>query len=195
MEGKVVYFLRHGDTGMIGRYIGSTDIGLSDVGVQQVINSGLLLKGAGIEKTLCSPLLRCRQSYDLLGLGCDCIVNDLLREVNFGLWENKSFSEIVATDKELVNSWVEAPENFCFPGGESLAHFRKRLEQFTAILDDISEKKLLIVAHGGVIRHLLCLLLKLDFNKYLVFDVQPGRFSKVNVYPEGGVLTGFNIGG
>lgn len=195
MEEKVVYLLRHGDTGMIGRYIGSTDISLSQVGIKQVINSAAILQEAGIERAFCSPLLRCRQSYDLLGLECDYSVDDHLREVDFGSWEKKSFAEIVERDKNIVDSWVAAPENFCFPGGESLVHFRKRLQQFTATLDEFSEKRLLIVAHGGVIRHLLCLFLKLGVDKYLVFDVQPGRFSSVNVYPEGGVLSGFNIGG
>ena len=195
MEGKVVYLLRHGDTGMTGRYIGATDISLSRLGVEQVVNSGVLLQEAGIERAFCSPLLRCRQSYDLLELGCDYSVEDHLREVNFGLWEKKSFAEIVEKDKRLVDAWVASPENFSFPGGESLVHFRKRLELFITMLDEVSESRLLIVAHGGVIRHLLCLLLKLGFDKYLVFDVQPGRFCSVHVYPEGGVLTGFNRGG
>lgn len=195
MQKKVVYLLRHGDTGMTGRYIGSTDISLSKRGVRQVVKSGVLLHEAAIERAFCSPLLRCRQSFDLLDLGCDYSVEGSLSEVNFGLWEKKSFAEIVEKDKSLVDAWVAAPENFSFPGGESLVHFRQRLLQFTAMLDEISQRRLLIVTHGGVIRHLLCLFLKLGFDKYLVFDVQPGRFSTVDVHPEGGVLTGFNIGG
>lgn len=195
MESKEIFFLRHGDTGMTGRYIGSTNIGLSDVGVGQVEKSGLLLQKETIQRTLCSPLLRCRQSYELLDLECQCDVVEELREVDFGLWEGKSFTEIVKQDKKLVDSWVEAPEKFSFPGGESLLDFRRRLEDFVGKLENITEKRLLIVAHGGVIRHILCLLLGLSFDNYILFNVQPGRFSTVTLYPEGGVLNGFNLGG
>jgi alpha-ribazole phosphatase/probable phosphoglycerate mutase len=59
----------------------------------------------------------------------------------------------------------------------------------------MSEEKILIIAHGGIIRHLLCLLLGLDAEKYLLFEVKPGRVSSVQLYDEGGVLTGFNITG
>lgn len=195
MEGKVVYFMRHGDTGMSGRYIGSTDIGLSKIGIEQVRITGKKLQEVGIQRALCSPLIRCRHSFDLLGLDCACNFNEELREVDFGLWEGKSFDEIVAGDKSLVDSWVDAPASFCFPGGESLESFRQRLTQFSFKLESISENKVLIMAHGGVIRHLLCLVLRMDLDNYLLFDVQPGKYSTVRAYPEGGVLTGFNLGG
>jgi broad specificity phosphatase PhoE len=54
---------------------------------------------------------------------------------------------------------------------------------------------MLLVTHGGVIRHLLCLMLGLPMVKYLVFDVQPGCFCSLQVYSDGSVLTGFNLKG
>lgn len=195
MVAKELYFLRHGDTGLQGRYIGSTDAPLSESGIEQVLKTARLLQGKGVEKVVCSPMLRCRQTLEQLCLPCTCQFNELLREVDFGRWEGKNFSEIVEIDKELVDSWVIEPDNFSFPGGESLVAFRNRIATFKALLENMIEDSILVIAHGGIIRHLLCLLLGLKSEKYLVFDVQPGCFCSIRLFSEGGVLTGFNIKG
>lgn len=195
MKEKLLYLLRHGDTGMTGRYIGSSDPGLSERGVRQVKKTRLQLRNAGIDKVFCSPLLRCRQTAELLSLPCSCRFSDSVKEIDFGRWEEKSFEEIIRIDKEIVDSWVSDPDHFCFPGGDSIDHFRQRVEQFKKQLDDGLEKTVLVVSHGGVIRHLLCLILGLNAHNYLIFDVQPGRFCTVKLFGEEGILTGFNLGG
>ena len=195
MVAKELYFLRHGDTGLQGRYIGSTDVPLSESGIEQVRKTARLLQGKRVEKIVCSPMLRCRQTLEQLYLPCTCQFNELLREVDFGRWEGKNFSEIVKIDKELVDSWVIEPDVFSFPGGESLAAFKNRIATFKILLKNMAEDNILVIAHGGVIRHLLCLLLGLDSDNYLVFDVKPGCFCSIRLFTEGGVLTGFNIKG
>lgn len=195
LEAKKVYFLRHGDTGLPGRYIGATDAPLTDRGREQVGKTGALLRAKGITKIVCSPMLRCRQTLEQLGLSCSCQFNGLLREIDFGRWEGKNFQEIVRLDKKLVDSWVAAPGAFSFPGGESLTAFRKRVSTFKTLLEKMVEENILVISHGGFIRYLLCLLLGLDFDNYLLFDVKPGCFCSIRLYAEGGVLTGFNIKG
>lgn len=192
---KELYLLRHGDTGLKGRYIGSTDAPLSNSGMEQARKTGELLQEKGVTKIVCSPMLRCRQTLEQLSLPCTHQINELLREIDFGRWEGKKFSEIVQIDKELVNSWVTEPETFSFPGGESLVAFNNRVVEFRDQLETIVEDTILVVAHGGIIRHLLCLLLGLEADKYLLFDVKPGCFSSISLFAEGGVLTGFNIKG
>ncbi len=195
MVAKQLYFLRHGDTGLQGRYIGTTDAPLTDKGRAQVRQAAGLLQAKNISKIVCSPMLRCRQTLELLALPCSCRFDELLREVDFGRWEGKNFREIVQGDKELVDSWVSAPALFSFPDGESLAAFNKRVTACKNLLEKMPEEKILIITHGGIIRHLLCLLLGLDTEKYLLFEVKPGCVSSVQLYDEGGVLTGFNITG
>lgn len=192
---KELYLLRHGDTGFKGRYIGSTDAPLSNSGMEQARKTGELLQEKGVTKIVCSPMLRCRQTLEQLSLPCTHQINELLREIDFGRWEGKNFSEIVQIDKELVNSWVTEPETFSFPGGESLVAFNNRVVEFRDQLETIVEDTILVVAHGGIIRHLLCLLLGLEADKYLLFDVKLGCFSSISLFAEGGVLTGFNIKG
>ncbi len=195
MKAKKLYFLRHGDTGLHGRYIGSTDAPLTQEGREQVRKTAIVLQEQGVAKILCSPLLRCRQTLAELNLPIFCQFSELLREIDFGRWEGKNFTEIVCNDQELVESWVADPNRFSFPEGESLAAFSRRIATFRAEMESMDEDTILVVTHGGVIRHLLCLLLGLQAEKYLVFDINPGCFCSLRLYPEGGVLTGFNIKG
>ncbi len=195
MAEKELYLLRHGETGKPGRYIGSMDIPLSQAGREQVRGTARLLRRKNIDTTFSSPMLRCRQTCGLLEIDCPNVVSHLLREVDFGLWEGKSFAEIVDDDPAGVDRWTSDPATFCFPGGESIAAFHSRVSAFKKILDGSDEKRLLLVAHGGVIRHLLCLFLELPAEKYLLFDVQPGSYSSLRIYSGGAVLTGFNIQG
>lgn len=192
---KVLYLLRHGDTGLTGRYIGSTDAPLIDEGKRQVQATGRLLQHTGITKVISSPMLRCRQSFQQLGLDLPCDYVESLREIDFGRWEGRNFTEILQSDKQLVESWANEAEDFTFPEGESLAGFRTRVAQFKTELEKMDEEKILVIAHGGIIRYLLCLLLGISLEKYLIFDVKPGRYSAVQLFSEGGVLTGFNIKG
>lgn len=195
MEAKEVYLMRHGDIGQQGRYIGSTDAPLTREGREQAGKTGAVLKNGNIKKIECSPMLRCRQTLELLDLPCPSHFNDLLKEIDFGRWEGSDFAEIIRADKDLVNAWVRSPDTFSFPGGESLVAFKQRVAAFKDQLVSMIEERILVISHGGIIRHLLCLLLCLDFDKYLLFDVKPGCYCSVRLYAEGGVLTGFNLQG
>lgn len=195
MTPKNVFLLRHGATGRQGRYIGSSDIPLSEEGVEQTDRTARLLRQEGIARILCSPMLRCRETRDRLRLSCPCDTHGVLREVDFGRWEGKSFAEIATSDAQLVASWVREPHIFRFPEGESLAGFHERVTACHDLILATTDQRLLVVTHGGVIRHLLCLMLGLPSEKYLVFDVQPGSFCSLQVYSDGSILTGFNIKG
>ncbi|MBU1567517.1 MAG: alpha-ribazole phosphatase [Proteobacteria bacterium] len=195
MAEKKIYLLRHGDTGRQGFYIGSTDVSLSAIGRQQAHDTAKTLHRKNIDSVYCSPMLRCRQTCEQLDLIIPCQVNELLREVDFGRWEGKSFAEISVDDSEAVDSWTKDPIHFCFPGGEALASFHNRVAAIMKMLGEDTNENILLVTHGGIIRHLLCLCLGIPFEKYLLFDVQPGSFSSLVLHSGGGILTGMNIRG
>jgi alpha-ribazole phosphatase len=195
MVDKEIFLLRHGDTGRQGVYIGSTDICLSPEGIRQVRATGALLQNQKFDLVFCSPLLRCRQSWEQLQMDVPISVDGLLKEVDFGRWEGKSFAEIQKENPEILASWINDPHRFSFPGGESLTDFYQRVHfTFQRLLEEPS-KKILLITHGGIIRHLLCLFLGISMDNYLIFDIQPGAYSSLAVYSEGGVLTALNIRG
>lgn len=186
--------MRHGDTGLKGRYVGSSDVPLSPLGFKQTRELCAYLSTIPFDIVLCSPMLRCRQSIEALQRK-DVLYYDFLKEIDFGVWEKKSFDEIAGDYKGLVDKWAKQDENFVFPGGEAMSSFYERIARCTQHLRTIEEKEILVVCHGGIIRHLICELLHIPKENYLLFDVAPGCYSTVKLFSEGGILTGLNLKG
>lgn len=187
--------LRHGRTGLSRRYVGSSDVALSEEGRVQIRSLRPMLAAMQIDGLMASPMLRCTQTVDLLGLGLPVQLDPDLREIDFGRWEGKTFAEIEAQDPDLVQDWAQGNDNFCFPDGEATAGFSSRIESVKKRLLGADVNTMLLVAHGGVIRSLICGLLGLSPQDYLLFQVAKGHYSTMDLHREGGVLTGFNLGG
>ncbi len=192
MNMKNISLLRHGDINSENRYIGITDIDLSPVGEKQIRQ---LQEGMSTQKfdlILASPLKRCRQTFSLLGLDQEVHFDERLQEVDFGAWEGKTFAEIVAHDPTGVGEWGKGSADFRFPEGEKVADFQNRITDFAKDLYKLSGVNILIISHGGVIRHLICALLCLPFEKYLYFKIDYGRLTTIQLFDEGGILSGLN---
>jgi len=187
-----LYLLRHGETAANGRLVGATDLPVADNAYRQLEQTGERLRKQQISMLFCSPMLRCRQSAESIRLGCDPVIDKDLREIDFGHWEDKSFSEIAASWPEEVAAWSNWSEQFTFPGGENIGDFLIRLQRVQERIRHCEAENVLLVTHGGVIRHLLCLYLNLPSSNYLLFDIRPGRYTTLALHSEGGVLTSLN---
>ena len=192
---KELYLLRHGATPLNGLYVGSTDVSLAEEGREQVLRIGKTLVSMHIDQVFCSPMKRCRETMGLLSVDASFDIIDDLREIDFGRWEGQSFAEITTADQELIENWRISGETFCFPDGECVKDFNKRVELVSRRVVASTDERILIIAHGGTIRHLLCTFLGLSPEKKMIFDIQPGCFSTVALYDNLGVLTGLNIKG
>ena len=190
-----VILIRHGDLGegCRGRYIGRTDVPLSEGGKHQAAAlAGELgrLKGAHI---LCSPLLRARETAGIaLGVDMVCDIDADLREIDFGRWEGMGFAEIAAADPAAIDHWTSLNEDFAFPGGESIDDFRKRIGAVAGRIAADPAATVVAFTHGGVIRFLICRFLGLDDRHYLLFDVRPGSLSELSLDGGRGVLSRLN---
>jgi len=188
--------VRHGaiDDHAAGRYVGSLDRPLSVIGRRQAKRLASLLPGE-IDRCLCSPMRRARQTADLALAEHVCPLDtlDSLREIDFGRWEGLTFAEIAAQDPELVDEWQRDALAFHFPGGEQTGHFWQRVDQALQVIATISAERVLVISHGGVIRAMLCSLLGLPFDKYLAFAVQPAALTVLDVQGRRGVLQALNL--
>lgn len=191
---KTLYLLRHGATAANGRFIGKTDLPVVDSGYVQLEKTRVLLSEEGVSEILSSPMLRCRQSSEHLQLGLETVVLDDLREIDFGNWEERNFQEISESWPDEVAAWSVWSEQFAFPGGENIGDFLRRLKKVQEYIAQCKAEKLLVVTHGGVIRHLLCLYLNISPRNYLLFDIRPGRYTTLSLHSQGGVLTSLNCG-
>jgi alpha-ribazole phosphatase len=190
-----VILIRHGDLGegCRGRYIGRTDVPLSEGGKRQAAAlAGELgrLNGAYL---LCSPLLRTRETAEIaLGAANICNIDTDLREIDFGRWEGMGFSEIAASDPDAVERWAALDGDFTFPGGEGLRDFGKRIDAVAGRIAADPAGTVVAFTHGGVIRFLICRFLGLEDRHYLLFDIRPGSLSEIGIEGEKGVLTRLN---
>ncbi len=191
---KTIYLLRHGTVGMDGRFIGSSDLPLTEQGIVQVKQSRLFLSSIPFDKVCVSPLLRCLQSLKHLDIPIESEILSELREINFGDWEQRDYADLFNNFPEQVENWQNDPDSFRFPRGDSIADFHHRISALSESLGKDDFGNMLVVAHGGVIRHLICSFLRLPFENYLLFDVEPGTIAKVKLYSQGGILCGLNMG-
>lgn len=171
-----IYLVRHGMPEKRTSekvYIGVTDIPLSMSGSAEARQLGryflLHLSATTTVRILTSPLQRCRQTaaemYRVLSDGGivlpEPFVVEALHEIDLGEWEGKSVREIRERFPEAYEARGHALGTYHPPGGESFLEvgirFRKTIE---ACLPDMDESEiLLIVAHAGVIRSYLSLLM------------------------------------
>lgn len=117
--------------------------------------------------------------------------NENLREIDFGLWEGLDFSQVYSTYRSEFDSWCHKPQNFCFPNGESIAHFEKRLNGIPEYIKCL-EGDVLVVAHGGVIRHLLCLFLGFSPLLAMKLQIDVAHYAVIDIFGDDCILSTLN---
>lgn len=192
---KSLILIRHGDLGnrWHGRYVGRTDPPLSAEGRRQAAalsGPAARLNGAHF---FTSPLRRTRETAEI-ALGADWLfeIDENLREIDFGRWEGMSFAQIAAADPAAVDRWAALDPDFAFPDGEGIANFRERLRAAAEQIIADPAEAVILFAHGGVIRFLICHFLGLADRHHLLFDVRPASLSEIRIEGATGVLTLLN---
>ena len=148
-----LFFVRHGQTeyNVKGLSCGISDVELTEKGIQQAKDLTSHIHEYPIDIIISSPLKRAKQTAQILAepLGKEVILDNRLREQNYGLYEGKPYDAVF---QELM---PEARKQFACKAktGESLFHVIQRVYN---LLDEIKQKypnqNVLIVAHGGIAR-------------------------------------------
>lgn len=196
---RFIYMIRHGEPeeGFTKRFLGRMDPGLSPVGVRQAEEAAERLREMGVRRVVSSPLLRARATAERIADVCtlDVEVNPLLLEIDFGRLEGLTFKEASELFPGTTDSWQALSGDFSFPGGESFHDFDRRCEVAATFAREAEGENVLLVAHGGVLRGILCHLLAVEADGPLRFRLAYGALTTVEVCEDGGgVLHGFNVG-
>jgi broad specificity phosphatase PhoE len=147
-----VFLARHGQTDYNAnqRFQGLLPVPLNETGRTQAAELADLAASHGFRALWCSPLLRARQTAEIVGarIGLEPVEDERLVETDTGDWTDRWWSEV---DPEGLAAFRRADINFAFPGGESFRHQTKRV---IAALQDVAQgsKPALVVCHGMVIR-------------------------------------------
>lgn len=144
----IIYLLRHGTTqyNVEKRYQGQRDIPLSEEGRACIRRADFTT-----DVVYVSPLIRARQTAQILFPEARQIVVEDLKEMNFGSFEGRNYIEMEHDPDYLA--WVEANCETSCPDGERKDQFCARTcAAFTKLVDQAlreNRDKLVIVAHGG----------------------------------------------
>ena len=144
------YVTRHGQTAWNreNKVCGVTDLPLDETGMEQARQTGVKLQGVPLQRVICSPLLRARQTAQLIcqGRGLPVAIDPRIREQDYGIYEGGS---------RLDPGFLEHKKCFAtrYPGGESHLFTARRVYEF---LEDTAARcpgeNVLVVCHGGICR-------------------------------------------
>jgi broad specificity phosphatase PhoE len=144
--------VRHGQTVQnIARIAqGWHDSELSEAGRDQVLRLAGRLARHNATALYSSPLGRALSTAQAISeaTGLEIVTLDDLREMSFGGWEGRSYSDIRRQDEEIYLRWIDDEAVPC-PGGESHADVRRRFERAIAAIDSARP---IVVTHGTAIR-------------------------------------------
>ena len=153
--------LRHGDTELSPehRFNGLRDLPLSANGIRQAKAAACrLAAGVPIDAMISSPLQRAVATAAIAAgeLGLTAVVDDDLRETDFGAWDGFTLAEIQERWPEAAAAWRRDPEQ-APPGGESFAETALRVDRVCdRLLREYRGQHVLVVSHVTPIKILLC---------------------------------------
>jgi broad specificity phosphatase PhoE len=153
--------LRHGDTELSPehRFSGLRDLPLSASGTRQAKAAACrLAAGDPIDAVVTSPLQRAAATAAIAAgeLGLTVVIDDDLRETDFGEWDGFTLAEIQERWPGAAAAWRRDPDR-APPGGESFADTACRVNRACdRLLRDHGGQSVLVVCHVSPIKILLC---------------------------------------
>lgn len=194
----LLHIVRHGQThwNVERRIQGQLDSELDDLGIEQACQRGRHFTDTQFSAVFSSSSLRTRQTTEhLLGnLTSNSIDNqkinaqknsvsylDELREVCWGVWEGKLWSEIESAFPDMVEAHRKAADDFCVEGAESSYQTQERgvnaiesiikLHQGTESANDTDE--LLVVSHGSIMKKIFAHYLRIPLTSLYTLPSLP----------------------
>ena len=166
-----VLLIRHGETewNKLGKFQGCTDIPLANEGIEQAKLLRDRLNG-DFDYIYASPLMRAFETAKILAAkgGKEVNIVSEIREINFGEWEGLTIKGIAEKYPEVFKGWRTDKLEGNFSGGDLSIHNASNRAR-NCIIDIVREhegKKIVIVAHGGIIKAALIGIFGWDMTMY-----------------------------
>jgi len=179
--------IRHGEveSRYQKKFGGWIDMNLSPNGRRQARTLADYLRHKTIDAIYASPMKRVQQTLaPTLKLDSHRqIILDGLREINFGDWTGLGWQEVEERFKFPSHKWLDEIQSRGSPNGETGKAFRQRVEPcLRQILAKHPGQNVAIFCHGGVIRMLLAILIKLPLPKTNHFDIEYASITQVALH-------------
>ncbi len=144
-----ILLTRHGQTewNVLGKVQGRADIELNEKGIKQAEETRKVLENINMDLIICSPLKRAAQTAKIINKNRNIpiIHDDDIIERDFG-----EFEGINKKDFDFEGYW-SYNQNNKYERAENIRKFFERVYKFLdKIKVEYKNKKILVVAHGGI---------------------------------------------
>ena len=148
--------IRHGETelNVAKRYQGHSDSPLTENGRNQVSSLGRRMAKMKFDTLISSDLGRTQETATIIAeyTGHSIKTDSRLRERNYGVLEGLTVSDIKAGHSEVLERLDANDPDYIIPDGESLRqHFQRNVAVFEELQSGISDGRVALVVHGGVL--------------------------------------------
>ncbi len=151
-----------------------------------------MLEGTGISSIRTSPLRRAAQTAAALGAatGAPVVADDAFTDIDYGAWQGLTVDEVRDRFGDaMLAEWREDPGAFTFPGGESMASVRARLE--TALRRPApagNGEAVAVVSHLAVLKTCFVILLEVEMSWFWRLGLENGSVSLFSSSAAGGFV-------
>ena len=189
--------VRHGETALKSseRLWGRTDVKLDALGLKQAERLCERLAEEKIDVIYSRSLKRALVTAETIASKHQLKVISCteLREFNYGKIEGLTHKEVSQLYPEFYKSMTQKNTNLKFPGGESVYQLNNRVSQFLDRLKKHTpEQTILIVAHFGLLRVLLCRLFGIGIKRRWQFHLDLASLSILETNQQGAMLSLLN---
>lgn len=147
---SIIYYVRHGKTDDNANDIltGRVDVPLNEEGIKQAEETSKELKNIKFDVAFCSPLIRAKQTADIINKNHNLKLNIDYRliERDYGVFTGKTTKDI---DREISWNYYLCDKQY-----KNLESPKQMYKRVSAFLDEIKRKyknkNILVVAHSGV---------------------------------------------
>ncbi len=191
-EGTQLWLIRHGETewSLSGQHTSRTDIALTDHGRRRAEELRDYLKGTKFDAVFVSPMQRARETCTIAGFGYQAVVDDNLKEWDYGVYEGKTTAQIRAE----VPNWSVWRDPII--DGETAEHVGERADAVIAraLQAAPSGGKVALFAHAHILRILGARWVGLEARKGSIFALGTGSVSVAGWERETRVIQSWNRG-
>lgn len=187
--------VRHASTALneARRYQGRSDEPLSALGRSQAVRLRPRLREVDYDAVIRGDAKRCAETLELGLPGRAGEVDPRLRELGFGRWEGRTYSECEALDSRILRAWIADPSAAAPPGGESFAEFCRRVDDW---LDGFRHAgragRAVVVAHAGTIRRIVARTMDLEWRHVAAMKLDTCGITRLELYRGGARLICLN---
>lgn len=165
-----VYIVRHCQSlgNVKDLFQGVSDLDITERGGEQLKCLSERFSNIYLDKVYSSPLIRTQKTAKAIVGNRDIpiLIKDSLIEINGGYIEGRPFDETFGADPELLDTWLNHPQDFAPKGGEPMRVSYQRIwDSVKEIAQENKGKTVACATHGGVIRCLNCKLVLNDIEK------------------------------